>query len=128
MYGAGPVGGSEGSNKASEGIIRPNRKESARFFVVELGLDLVVEGQAKNDDCDRRDHRDDQEEHDGDEPRGAALVLGRWLGDAKGVDEGIRQEKQRAHGDWMILQGQENRLLCIRRALCASYWEAHLRH
>ena len=70
----------------------------------------MVKGHAKNHDSDRRHHRDDQKEHDGDKPRGAAFVLGRGLGDAKGIDKGIRQEKQRAHGDWMILQGQENRL------------------
>lgn len=30
-------GGSEGSTKASEGIIRLNRGKNARFFVVEIG-------------------------------------------------------------------------------------------
>ena len=90
--------------------------------------DLVVEGQMKDNRRDRCHCCKDKKKHDGDKPGDAALILGRWLGDAKGIDEGIRQKEQRAHGDWMILQGQENRLYAsgmpgvhlIERRTCGS--------
>lgn len=104
-YGAGPVGGSEGSTRASDGIIRLIRRKNARFFAAGIDRSLAVKGHMKNDGCNRCDRCNYKDQHDGDKPGGAALILRRWLSDAKRVNEGIRQKKQRAHGDWMITEG-----------------------
>ena len=94
----------------------------------------MVEGHAKNNRRDYCHHSNYEDEHDGDKPGGAALVFWRWLGDAKGVNEGIRQKEQGAHGHWMILRWRTKRLLrviagfmaafCIQWAGGASYVEA----
>jgi hypothetical protein len=51
---------------------------------------------------DRGDGRHHCEEHDCDEPGGAACSLGCGLGDAKGIDEGICEIEEQFHG----LRGQ----------------------
>ena len=51
------------------------------------------------------DSGDHSKEHDCDEPGGTICSLGRGLGDAEGVDEGICEIEQRLHGPWMIGAG-----------------------
>jgi hypothetical protein len=88
----------------------------------------MMEGDVKNDSRNSRHHSNYKDQHDGDKPSGAALVLGRWLRDAKGVDEGIRQKEKRAHVGWMILHRPKNRLYAsgvqgvhlIERCTCGS--------
>lgn len=63
----------------------------------------MVKGQMKHDGRDGGHGRKNQEKQDGYKPCGAALILRRWLGYAKGVDEGIRQKEKRTHGDWIIV-------------------------
>ncbi len=48
--------------------------------------------------CDGGDDGDDGREHDDDEPGGAVRGLRRRLGDAHGVDEGVRDKQEEFHG------------------------------
>ncbi len=49
------------------------------------------------DDCDGKDGDDDGAEHDEDEPGGSFCGLRGGLGDAHGVDEGVRDEEEKLH-------------------------------
>ena len=52
----------------------------------------------EGEDADSSDGYNHREEHDGDEPRGPIGCLWCGLGDAKGVDEDVREIEERLHG------------------------------
>lgn len=58
---------------------------------------VMVEGvNCEKSGCTNR-HQDEEQE-DCDEPCRSIGCLWGWLGDAKGVDKGIREKEQRFHG------------------------------
>jgi hypothetical protein len=73
-----------------------------------------MEGETKDDSGDRRDQRNDEQQHDRDKPGGATLILLRRLGDAEDVDKRIGKKEQRAHGSWMINGEGGSGFFCIR--------------
>jgi hypothetical protein len=52
----------------------------------------------KREESDGAHREEHDEKKDGDEPSYSISSLWGWLGDAKGIDEGIREEKQWSHG------------------------------
>ncbi len=52
-----------------------------------------MEGEMKDDCGDRRDQRNDQQQHDADKPGDAALILRRRLGDPEDIDKGVRKKE-----------------------------------
>jgi hypothetical protein len=56
-----------------------------------------MRGPAKGENRDRHDRGKDGGQHNENEPGGAVCGLGRGLGDAHGVDKGVRDEKEKLH-------------------------------
>jgi hypothetical protein len=50
-----------------------------------------------HEESNRDNRNEDRQKEDGDEPCDSIGRLRRWLGDAEGVDEGIREKKQWFH-------------------------------
>ncbi len=56
-----------------------------------------MRGPAKGQNRYRDDRGEDGRQHDEDEPGGAVSGLGGGLGDAHGIDEGVRDEEEELH-------------------------------
>jgi len=64
-----------------------------------MGRQALVMGEPMQGKAgDRGDGRNHCQEHNGDEPGGAVRSLGRGLGDAKGIDEGVCEVEEQFHG------------------------------
>ena len=63
---------------------------------------LVMRGPVNRNDGDGSDCCEYGDEHDNDEFSRAVCGLGRGLGDSHGVDEGVRDEEEELHIDWML--------------------------
>jgi hypothetical protein len=59
---------------------------------------LAMRGPMNRQDGDGDENGEDYGQQGDDEPGGAFCGLGRGLGDAHGVDEGVRDEKEKIHG------------------------------
>ena len=70
-----------------------------------------MSGPVKSQNRYRHDCGEDGGQHDEDEPGGAGCGLGRGLGDAHGVDEGVRDEEEKLHGDLMEPKRNGSRIL-----------------
>jgi hypothetical protein len=57
-----------------------------------------MHGPVNGQDGDRDENGKDDGQQGDDEPGGAFRGLGRGLGDAHGVDEGVRDEEEKIHG------------------------------
>ena len=72
---------------------------------------LVMSGPVKSQNRYRHDRCDHSGQHDEDEPGSAVSGLGRGLRDAHGVDEGVRDEEEKLHGDLMEPKRNGSRIL-----------------
>ena len=70
-----------------------------------------MSGPVKGQNRYRDDRGEDGRQHDEDEPGSAVSGLGRGLGDAHGVDEGVRDEEKKLHSDLMGLKCNGSRIL-----------------
>jgi hypothetical protein len=90
-------------SRPSAAIIRSGRGCSTGFFEGELTCNeiemLVLRGPADGQKCNGYNHTEHSREHQEDEPRSPICGLGGGLGDAHGVDEGVRDEEEELHVD-----------------------------
>jgi len=61
------------------------------------GAGLVTDREMQTEDCNCGYAKENAKKHGGDEPGGAVGGARRGLGDAHGVDEGVREEKEKLH-------------------------------